>query len=76
MLLFLLLLLFCFEQPYIELATSYSTGKIAELEAYVQTNREQFESVSSLSYIIRSALSSVLVRSLRIDEIMLYKKYT
>lgn len=64
---------FWFEQPYIELATSYSTGKIAELEAYVQTHREQFESVSSLSCIIHSALSSILVRSLRLDQIMLDK---
>lgn len=64
---------FWFEQPYIELATSYSTGKIAELEAYVQTHREQFESVSSLSCITHSALSSVLVRSLRLDQIMLDK---
>lgn len=35
-----------FEQPYIELANSYGTGKITELETFVQTNRDKFESVS------------------------------
>jgi hypothetical protein len=50
------LFLFFFEQPYIELANSYSTGKIAELEVYVQTNGEKFESVSFLPYIIHSIL--------------------
>ncbi|XP_065626331.1 COP9 signalosome complex subunit 3-like isoform X6 [Quercus suber] len=32
---------FC--QPYIELANGYSTGEIAELEANIQTNKENFE---------------------------------
>ncbi|XP_030947980.1 COP9 signalosome complex subunit 3-like isoform X2 [Quercus lobata] len=32
---------FC--QPYIELANSYSTGEIAELEANIQTNKENFK---------------------------------
>ncbi|GFY87337.1 proteasome component (PCI) domain protein [Actinidia rufa] len=30
-------------QPYIELVTCYGNGKISELEAYVQANREKFE---------------------------------
>jgi hypothetical protein len=47
---------FCFVQPYIDLANSYSTGKIAELEACIQTNREHFENVS-LSYIIDFSVS-------------------
>lgn len=45
-----------FLQFYIELANSYSTGKIAELEQYVQTNGEKFESVSFLLYTIHSIL--------------------
>lgn len=39
-----------FEQPYFELANSYSIGKIADLEAYVNTNAEKFESVGYFSY--------------------------
>ncbi|XP_065626323.1 COP9 signalosome complex subunit 3-like isoform X2 [Quercus suber] len=45
---------FC--QPYIELANGYSTGEIAELEANIQTNKENFERVSFLPYIIHSVL--------------------
>jgi hypothetical protein len=40
-----------FEQPYMELASSYSSGKVSELETYIQTNREKFESVSLQLYI-------------------------
>lgn len=50
------LLIIFFVQFYIELANSYSTGKIAELEQYVQTNGEKFESVSFLLYTIHSIL--------------------
>ncbi|XP_057491097.1 COP9 signalosome complex subunit 3-like isoform X2 [Actinidia eriantha] len=32
-----------FSEPYIELVTCYGNGKISELEAYVQANREKFE---------------------------------
>lgn len=34
-------------QPYIELATTYGSGKIAELEAYILTNSEKFDNVST-----------------------------
>ncbi|XP_043806950.1 COP9 signalosome complex subunit 3 isoform X2 [Manihot esculenta] len=44
-------------QPYIELANSYSTGKIAELESYVQTNREKFESDNNLGLVKQVVLS-------------------
>ncbi|KDO55657.1 hypothetical protein CISIN_1g0144531mg, partial [Citrus sinensis] len=36
--------------PYMELVNTYNTGKIVELETYVQTNREKFESVSYLLF--------------------------
>lgn len=52
-----------FEQPYIELANSYGTGKITELQTYVQTNKEKFESVSSLKsadYFISLLISYVI----------------
>ncbi|KAJ6886305.1 hypothetical protein NC651_026862 [Populus alba x Populus x berolinensis] len=34
-----------FEHPYMEVASSYSSGKVSELEKYIQTNREMFESI-------------------------------
>ncbi|CAL5368495.1 unnamed protein product [Camellia sinensis] len=39
-----------FSQPYIDLANCYGNGKISELEAYVQANRENFEIVVSSIY--------------------------
>lgn len=41
-----------FVQPYVELANTYGNGKIAELEAFVKTNAEKFESVGSFTYLI------------------------
>ncbi|KAL1314684.1 COP9 signalosome complex subunit 3 [Arachis ipaensis] len=46
---------FC--QPYIELASSYGTEKIAELEAYVQTNTEKFENDNNLGLVKQVVLS-------------------
>ncbi|KAL1352724.1 COP9 signalosome complex subunit 3 [Arachis duranensis] len=46
---------FC--QPYIELANSYGTEKIAELEAYVQTNTEKFENDNNLGLVKQVVLS-------------------
>ena len=40
-----------FEQPYVELANSYGTGQIEELEAYARANAEKFESVRSFTYL-------------------------
>lgn len=42
---------FQFEQPYIELANCYGRAKVAELEAYVRTNAEEFENVGSFTYL-------------------------
>ncbi|GMN42689.1 hypothetical protein TIFTF001_011903 [Ficus carica] len=42
-----------FEQPYLDLATSYGTGKVTELETHVQTNSEKFESVSHLNKVCK-----------------------
>ncbi|KAJ7970690.1 COP9 signalosome complex subunit 3 [Quillaja saponaria] len=44
-------------QPYIELANCYSTGKIAELENYVQANREKFENNNNLGLVKQVVLS-------------------
>ncbi|GMY13149.1 COP9 signalosome complex subunit 3 [Fagus crenata] len=53
---------FC--QPYIELANSYSTGKIAELEVYVQTNGEKFESDNNLG-LVNQVVSSMYKRNIQ-----------
>ncbi|KAM3761224.1 hypothetical protein ACB098_01G252000 [Castanea mollissima] len=51
-------------QSYIELANSYSTGKIAELEQYVQTNGEKFESDSNLG-LVKQVVSSMYKRNIQ-----------
>lgn len=53
---------FC--QPYIELANSYNSGKISELETYVQTNREKFESDNNLG-LVKQAVSSMYKRNIQ-----------
>lgn len=53
---------FC--QPYVELANSYGTGKIAELEAYVKTNAEKFESDNNLG-LVKQVVSSMYKRNIQ-----------
>ncbi|CAL0317392.1 unnamed protein product [Lupinus luteus] len=53
-----------FEQPYIELARSYGTGKIAELEEYVQTNTNKFESDNNLG-LVKQVVSSMYKRNIQ-----------
>ncbi|PON95305.1 Winged helix-turn-helix DNA-binding domain containing protein [Trema orientale] len=53
---------FC--QPYIELANSYGTGKITELETFVQTNREKFESDNNLG-LVKQVVSSMYKRNIQ-----------
>uniref|UniRef100_A0A2P2KLY1 COP9 signalosome complex subunit 3 n=1 Tax=Rhizophora mucronata TaxID=61149 RepID=A0A2P2KLY1_RHIMU len=53
---------FC--MPYVELATSYGSGKIAELEACVQTNREKFESDKNLG-LVKQVVSSMYKRNIQ-----------
>ncbi|XP_062105512.1 COP9 signalosome complex subunit 3 [Humulus lupulus] len=50
--------------PYIELANSYGTGKITELETYVQANREKFESDSNLG-LVKQVVSSMYKRNIQ-----------
>ncbi|KAI4350543.1 hypothetical protein L6164_004990 [Bauhinia variegata] len=54
---------FC-QEPYIELANSYSTGKIAELEAYVKTNTEKFETDNNLG-LVKQVVSSMYKRNIQ-----------
>lgn len=53
-----------FSQPYVELANTYNTGKIAELETYVQTNREKFESDNNLG-LVKQVVSSMYKRNIQ-----------
>ncbi|CAJ1947596.1 unnamed protein product [Sphenostylis stenocarpa] len=50
--------------PYVELANSYSTGKVAELEAYVKTNAEKFESDNNLG-LVKQVVSSMYKRNIQ-----------
>ncbi|KAL2335210.1 hypothetical protein Fmac_016423 [Flemingia macrophylla] len=53
---------FC--QPYVDLANSYGTGKIGELEAYVQANAEKFESDNNLG-LVKQVVSSMYKRNIQ-----------
>ncbi|XP_059670003.1 COP9 signalosome complex subunit 3 [Cornus florida] len=53
-----------FSLPYIELANCYSTGKVSELEAYVQANKEKFESDNNLG-LVKQVISSMYKRNIQ-----------
>ncbi|XP_010253393.1 PREDICTED: COP9 signalosome complex subunit 3-like isoform X3 [Nelumbo nucifera] len=53
---------FC--QPYIDLANSYSSGKISELESCVETNKEKFESDNNLG-LVKQVVSSLYKRNIQ-----------
>ncbi|KAK9272295.1 hypothetical protein L1049_002666 [Liquidambar formosana] len=52
------------QQAYIELANSYSTGKISELEACVLANRESFEIDTNLG-LVKQVVSSMYKRNIQ-----------
>ncbi|KAI3874099.1 hypothetical protein MKX03_029775 [Papaver bracteatum] len=53
-----------FSQPYLDLATSYGTGKIAELENCVATHREKFEFDTNLA-LVNQVVSSLYKRNIQ-----------
>ncbi|KAM0022695.1 putative proteasome component (PCI) domain, winged helix DNA-binding domain superfamily [Helianthus debilis subsp. tardiflorus] len=53
-----------FSQPYIELANSYSTGNISELQAFVQENQEKFENGNNLG-LVKQVVSSMYKRNIQ-----------
>ncbi|KAL3526160.1 hypothetical protein ACH5RR_014532 [Cinchona calisaya] len=53
-----------FSQPYLDLANSYSTGKISELESCVQTNKEKFETDYNLG-LVKQVVSSMYKRNIQ-----------
>ncbi|CAI9763144.1 unnamed protein product [Fraxinus pennsylvanica] len=53
-----------FSQPYLELVNSYCTGKISELESFVQANNEKFESDKNLG-LVKQVVSSMYKRNIQ-----------
>ncbi|KAF8408392.1 hypothetical protein HHK36_007542 [Tetracentron sinense] len=53
-----------FSQPYLDLANSYNTGKISELEECVQTNTDKFEIDSNLG-LVKQVVSSLYKRNIQ-----------
>ncbi|XP_051114630.1 COP9 signalosome complex subunit 3 [Andrographis paniculata] len=53
-----------YTQPYLELVSSYSTGKVSELESCVQTNREKFENDKNLG-LVKQVVSSMYKRNIQ-----------
>nr|XP_034922498.1 COP9 signalosome complex subunit 3-like [Populus alba] len=49
-------------QPYMEVASSYSSGKVSELKTYIQTNTEKFESDNNLG-LVKQVISSMYKRN-------------
>ncbi|XP_073311439.1 COP9 signalosome complex subunit 3 [Primulina huaijiensis] len=53
-----------FSQPYLELVNSYSTGRISELETFVQANKDKFESDKNLG-LVKQVVSSMYKRNIQ-----------
>ncbi|KAK9674315.1 hypothetical protein RND81_12G225500 [Saponaria officinalis] len=53
-----------FSQVYLELATSYSNGNIAELQAYVEANKQKFEADNNLG-LVKQVVSSIYKRNIQ-----------
>ncbi|XP_034707772.1 COP9 signalosome complex subunit 3 [Vitis riparia] len=53
-----------FSQPYLDLANSYSSGKISEPEKCIQTNREKFEADKNLG-LVKQVVSSMYKRNIQ-----------
>ncbi|KAF5194458.1 Cop9 signalosome complex subunit [Thalictrum thalictroides] len=51
-------------QHYLDLAEVYSTGEIFELESFVETNRQKFESENNLG-LVRQVISSLYKRNIQ-----------
>ncbi|XP_020672830.2 COP9 signalosome complex subunit 3-like, partial [Dendrobium catenatum] len=53
-----------YAQPYVGLASSYATGKFSELEAFIQTNVEKFQTDNNLG-LVKQVLSSLYKRNIQ-----------
>lgn len=53
-----------FSQTYLELVNSYSTGRISELETFVQANKEKFLSDKNLG-LVKQVVSSMYKRNIQ-----------
>ncbi|KAL9323685.1 hypothetical protein ACSQ67_008542 [Phaseolus vulgaris] len=50
--------------PYVELANTYGNGKVAELETFVKTNAEKFQSDNNLG-LVKQVVSSMYKRNIQ-----------
>ncbi|GMH06827.1 hypothetical protein Nepgr_008667 [Nepenthes gracilis] len=53
-----------FTQPYLDLASSYSNGKISELEMFVLSNKDKFELDNNLG-LVKQVVSSMYKRNIQ-----------
>ncbi|XP_058187613.1 COP9 signalosome complex subunit 3 [Rhododendron vialii] len=53
-----------FSEPYIDLVTCYGNGKISELEAYVEENRDKFENDHNLG-LVKQVVSSMYKQNIQ-----------
>lgn len=53
-----------FTQPYLELANSYSNGKIADLMTFVEVNKDKFEGDNNMG-LVKQVLSSMYKRNIQ-----------
>ncbi|KAL1531575.1 COP9 signalosome complex subunit 3 [Salvia divinorum] len=53
-----------FSQSYLDLVNSYSTGKVSDVENYVQNNKDKFESDNNLG-LVKQVVSSMYKRNIQ-----------
>ncbi|KAL3640053.1 hypothetical protein CASFOL_011971 [Castilleja foliolosa] len=53
-----------FSQTYLELVSSYSTGKVSELETFLRTNTDKFESDKNLG-LVKQVVASMYKRNIQ-----------
>ncbi|ONK72432.1 uncharacterized protein A4U43_C04F19370 [Asparagus officinalis] len=53
-----------YTQPYVDLASSYASGKVSELETSIEANLEKFQSDNNLG-LVKQALSSLYKRNIQ-----------
>ncbi|KAG6756200.1 hypothetical protein POTOM_039625 [Populus tomentosa] len=51
-------------EPYMEVVSSYSSGKVSELKTYIQTTTEKFESDNNLG-LVKQVISSMYKRNIQ-----------
>ncbi|KAJ6959831.1 hypothetical protein NC653_038019 [Populus alba x Populus x berolinensis] len=57
-------------QPYMEVASSYSSGKVSELETYIQTNRGEDNNLGLVKQVISSMIMTLSKKLNAVDELL------